>query len=82
MRGEVDTPEMDGGDGRDPDWRIEILLTGEFLIGEWLISPMDTKSIWTTGKVTSDMYSYALLDLDQAPERAEWRDNINTEVVI
>jgi len=43
---------------------------------------MDTKSIWATGKVTSDMYSFALLDLDQAPERLEWRDNINTEADI
>ena len=55
---------MDGGDDRDPDWRMEILLTGEFLTSEWLISPIDTKSIWTTGKVTSDIYSFALLELD------------------
>ena len=80
--GELDTPEEDGGDGRDPDWRMEIMLTNNFFTGEYVVSPVDVKTVWTTGAVDSTMYPYALLDLDQSPERAEWRDTINTEAVV
>ena len=80
--GELDTPKEHGGDGRDPDWRLYILVNKGFLVGDRVISPIDTKTVWTTGQVTADVYSYALLDLDQAPERTEWRDNLTTEAAV
>jgi prepilin-type N-terminal cleavage/methylation domain-containing protein len=80
--GAIDTVSDDGGDGYDPDWRFQIMLTNNFFTGEYVISPVDVKTVWTTGNVDSGMYSYAVLDLDQVPERVEWRDTINTEAIV
>ena len=45
------------------EYRFQLLLEANYFVGEYAISPSETKTIWKEGKVTSDMYSYAMLNL-------------------
>jgi len=65
------------------------LLDNNAFTGEYIISPAETKNIWTTGQITSDNYSYSMLELDgdigkkpDAGRGEEWRLGINTQAVI
>lgn len=63
--------------------RLQLLLEANYFTGEYMISPNETKTAWTTGKVTSANYSYAMPDIDAGPggRLREWRDTLNTEAV-
>lgn len=59
--------------------RFWILLDSNFFTGEYAISPVETKTEWTTDVVTTAHYSYAMLDADSGGERAsEWKETLNT----
>jgi len=78
--------------------RFEILLDKNFFAGDYIISPSETKSEWTSGFVDSSMYSYAMLKItttnsssnsaglnfpdDNAGRLGEWKDTLNTEAVV
>jgi len=58
--------------------RFYMLLDQNAFTGAYIISPSETKTQWTTGQLTSDNYSYALLDISENNDRRkEWRANIN-----
>jgi prepilin-type N-terminal cleavage/methylation domain-containing protein len=73
--------------------RFEILLDKNFFSGDYIISPSETKTEWTSGLVDSSMYSYAMLAItdtntstfgsetapdDNAGRLREWKDTLNT----
>jgi len=61
------------------EYRYQVLLDGNFFMGEYMISPAETKTEWTTGTVTSANYSFAMLDIDASGGRAEeWSQTDNT----
>ncbi len=84
------------GHGATVEARYWTLLNNNVFSGVYAISPAETKTAWTTGKVTADNYSYALLNIHSNPElpkenktrpdqksRArEWRDSINTQAIL
>lgn len=84
------------GHGATVEARFWLLLDNNSFSGEYLISPAETKTAWTTGQVTSANYSYALLNLhsdggaldsektrpDQTGRAREWKTTINTMAVL
>lgn len=73
--------------------RLQTLLEAGYFTGEYLVSPKDVISAWTTGALDRSQYSYALLDISspgQTPDDPslsrrrldEWKDTINTESVV
>ncbi len=84
------------GHGATVEARFWLLLDNNSFSGEYLISPAETKTVWTTGQVTSASYSYALLNIhsngsaldsektrpDQSGRAREWKTTINTQAVL
>ena len=76
------------GTGGFPGSRLYILLNGSFISGALCINPADTLAKWTTNAVTTAMYSYAMLKIDNttAPgdtgRLAEWKDAANSQAVL
>lgn len=79
--------------GLDPDgqiidatieYRFQQLLEGNYFTGEYVISLSETKTPWNTGPVTSEHYSYAMLDIDAVPGGRfnEWRDTLNSQAPV
>lgn len=63
--------------------RYEVLLEGNYFTGEYMISPSESKTEWTTGPVTTANYSFAMLDIDAPGQRAmEWQETLNTEAAL
>jgi prepilin-type N-terminal cleavage/methylation domain-containing protein len=71
--------------------RYYILLNGQFLGGDLLINPQDSKTKYTTGQViytassAASNYSYNMLCIadtaNDSGRLAEWRDNANSQAV-
>src|SRR5690606_28861788 len=76
--------------GQTIECRYGILLDGNYFTGEHMVSPVETKTAWTTGDVSTLNYSYAMLQLNgqsgakdnvnagDKGRRDEWRDTLNT----
>lgn len=62
--------------------RFAEMLDQNIFNGQYLISPSETKIPWTAGPVTSDNYSYALLDVSDMQRRREWRDSLNYQAIL
>jgi prepilin-type N-terminal cleavage/methylation domain-containing protein len=64
--------------------RFRILLDNNYFTGEYAISPVENKSIWTTGAAQTANFSYAMLDMTNTTgsRDEEWRDTINTVAVV
>ncbi|MBL4700105.1 MAG: prepilin-type N-terminal cleavage/methylation domain-containing protein [Phycisphaeraceae bacterium] len=67
--------------------RFQELLDDNYFTGEYVISPSETKTRWTSGLVATANYSYALLRIANAgvndkQRSAEWRDTSNSEAPI
>lgn len=65
--------------------RFRILLEANFFTGEYAISPAsgEHKMPWMGGDVTSDNYSYAMLQIpDAGGRRDEWRETLNTYAAV
>ncbi len=94
-------PKNDGGlfmdeHGATVEGRFWLMLDNNNFSGDYAISPSETKTVWTTNKVTSANYSYALLTIhndSSTPANAkirptetgrarEWKDSINTQAVL
>ncbi|MFK7788048.1 MAG: DUF4190 domain-containing protein [Phycisphaeraceae bacterium] len=61
-------PTGNSGDGNTPQARAWILLDGDYMTPEYLISPSETEAIYDyagSGPVTKDNYSYAMLSFDK-----------------
>ncbi len=84
------------GHGGTVEARFWLLLDSNMFSGEYAISPAETKTVWTTGQVTSANYSYALLNIhsvkdtppndktrpDQSGRAREWKQTISTQAVL
>ena len=88
--------------GQDSDWhgatvegRYFLMLDQNAFTGEYVISPSETKTNWTSNKINSDNYSFALLNIhsdntvtgtttrpDQTGRAREWKQSINTQAVL
>jgi hypothetical protein len=69
--------------------RFRVMMGENYFTGDYAISPLETKTAWTTGAVSSDNYSYAMLQVDgeagkkvSAGRGDEWRQTINTQAVV
>lgn len=62
--------------------RLGILLENNYFTGEYIVSPAETLTAWTTGTLTSRHYSYALLRIDGGGRLAEWRETLNTQAIV
>jgi len=85
----------DGGGALLPV-RYELMLDGNYFTGEYMLSPSETRTEWTTGAVDSRHYSFAMLKLSDADagttdsattgshagRKTEWSETLNTEAVI
>jgi prepilin-type N-terminal cleavage/methylation domain-containing protein len=69
-----------------PASREWIMLNGQYFTGELAINPADSKTKWTSGRVTTANFSYALLSITntttEAGRLAEWKDNANSQAVM
>ena len=80
------------GDTVEARWAI--MLDGNYFNGEYVISPVETKTEWTTTDIdlTFENYSYALLSITETVNAAnpvketgrfnEWKDTLNTEAIV
>jgi hypothetical protein len=63
--------------------RFLAMLENNNLRGDVLVSPFETKTIWSTGPLTTANYSFALLDISEDnTRRSEWRQPMNTEAIL
>lgn len=63
--------------------RFLLLLKNNSFSGEYLISPFETKTVWSTGPLTTANYSFALLDISEDnARRGEWRQPMNPEAIL
>ncbi len=84
------------GPGQTVEARFWILLNGNYTNGDALVSKQETKDPWTTGQVTTDNYSYAMLKIasntntdptngrngNDRFRREEWRNEQNAQAPI
>ncbi len=86
------------GDGSTVEARFWIMLDNNNFSGDYIISPAETKTVWTTDDVTTQNYSYAMLNIhngQNSPTSAtdkirpsesgrarEWKQSINTQAVL
>lgn len=83
--------------GSNVESRYALMVDGDYFSNEYVISPVEEKAPWITGNIDSSMYSYAMLQIEDAsattvPEnpggtsnegrRAEWTDTINGNAVV
>jgi prepilin-type N-terminal cleavage/methylation domain-containing protein len=93
----ADSGSAGDDDGRYPAARYELLLLGEYFAGDYMTSPAENKTMWTTGDLTTDNFSYAMLllvgvttglpdnpvQLDTRPRYDEWAaENLNTQAIV
>lgn len=66
--------------------RLALMLLNSFFTGEYIISPAETKSIWTSGAVSTSNFSYALLGINSTTTDGgrlnEWSQTINTQGIV
>ncbi len=63
--------------------RFELLLANDFFTGEYAISPVETRTLWTQGPVTPEHYSFALPDLaTPGQRRASWSGDLNPQAPV
>lgn len=63
--------------------RFQIMLESNTFSGEYIISPSESKTAWTTGPVTTANYSFAMLDISEDNDRrSEWGQSYNGEAVL
>lgn len=63
--------------------RFLVMLENNNLRGDILISPFETKTVWSTGPLTTANYSFALLDISEDnARRSEWRQPMNPEAIL
>ncbi len=74
--------ELEAGGAYAPADNYERLLLAGFFPGEYAVSPADIKATWTSGDVSTENFSYAMLAIDGASEQAEWQDTINTDAIV
>lgn len=74
----------DGSVGEiDVESRFRLLLERNFFAGDYLINPNERKTVWTAGALTSDNYSYAMLQVpDAGGRREEWRETMNADAIV
>lgn len=70
-----------------PEYRFQVMLEGDYFQGRYMISPAETAAtVWATGPVTYENYSYAMLRIGDANDdrfrRQEWRDTANSLAVV
>jgi hypothetical protein len=84
------------GHGATVEARFWLMLDSNSFSSDYIISPLENKTVWTTGPVTHDNYSYALLNIHSSgvpledektrlnqPGRAhEWKQTVNSMAVI
>ena len=85
---------LNSGPGSWVEARTAMMLKGNYFTGEYAISPSETKTAWTTGSVTSDNFSYAMLKIANTEEGVnekpdantgrvnEWSETLNTEAAV
>ncbi len=79
---QADLGDTAGADGWETDERYEELLDESYFTGEYVISPGETKTQWTSGDLLTANYSFTMLAISEGPERTEWKDTINTEALV
>ena len=86
------------GDGATVEARFWIMLDNNNFSGDYIISPAETKTVWTTDDVTTQNYSYAMLNISdggtqvtnntqkvrptESGRAREWKQSINTQAVL
>ena len=84
--------------GGTVEGRFWLMLDNNNFSGDYIISPAETKTPWTTGPVTSANYSYAMLNIhdgstspssamdkirpNQIGRARAWKQSINTQAVL
>jgi prepilin-type N-terminal cleavage/methylation domain-containing protein len=84
----VALPATGNTDGAQASTRLAICLYGNYFTGDYEISPVEVKNVWTTGIITTANFSYNLLQIGNTAttgatidsgRRAEWSNTINTQ---
>jgi prepilin-type N-terminal cleavage/methylation domain-containing protein len=84
------------GHGATVEARFWIMLDNNNFSGDYIISPSETKTKWTTGRLFSSNYSYSLLAIHntttnptntktrptETGRAREWKQSINTQAVL
>lgn len=66
----------------DPGYRFRRLAEDGHFTGQYMISPSETKKVWSTGPLGTTNFSYSLLEMTSTPQRYnEWRQTNNAEAV-
>jgi len=80
------TPTGNGTSGGPASTRLAIMLANSLFTGEYVISPAETKTVWTSGTVATANFSYALLGISSTTNDGgrlnEWSQTINTQGIV
>jgi len=75
--------------GETPAARLAVMVDQKYFAGDYMISPLEdaTKTAWVpeTGSpntISTQNYSYALLDIQDGQRRQEWGDTFNSQAVV
>lgn len=67
----------------DPAYRMRRLIEDGHFTGAYMISPSETKEVWSAGPLGTPNYSYSLLEMTSTPQRYnEWRQTNNAESIV
>ena len=78
-------------DPRTAAWRMRRLLEADFFLGEYCVSPSETKPLWHAGEVMNPTrFSYSMLQIDgnsisdfyNCARKEEHKETNNTEMVV
>lgn len=73
----------DQGIARAPSYRLRRLAEDGHFTGGYMVSPSETKKVWSAGPLFTANFSYALLEMIDTPQRYnEWRATNNSEAVV
>ena len=65
------------------EMRYQLMLEADCFTGDYAISPEDVKTVWTGGNVTSENYSFTMLDIDEPGGRQQvWRAEFSTDTAL
>ena len=63
--------------------RFRLLLDGDYFAPDYLVSPSERRRPWESGLLTSEHYSFAMLQVPEAGGRYdEWRETLNARAAI
>ncbi|MFW6038947.1 MAG: DUF4190 domain-containing protein [bacterium] len=72
-----------GMTGAAPEARYTLMFDANLMSAGYVISPLETKTLWQSGPLTTDNYSYSMLGIGvPGGRRDEWQETLNADALV